>query len=82
MTTRFEVMHCTSFFLSTLPLMVLGRFRRQDGACDPGAELRMSPTANAIAGALRRPEWLSLRTGASPLPVGGSLMAIARRPVS
>jgi SAM-dependent methyltransferase len=77
----FEVLHCTSFFLSTLPLMVLGRFSRRDGACDPAAELRISRAANALAGALLRPEWFLLRAGAS-LPIGGSLMAIARRPVS
>jgi SAM-dependent methyltransferase len=76
----FDVLHCTSFFLSTLPLMVLGCFSRRDGACDPAAELRISRAANAVAGALLRPEWLLLRAGAS-LP-GGSLLAIARRPVS
>ncbi len=77
----FDVLHCTSFFLSTLPLMMLGRISRRAGACDPAAELRISRAANALAGALLRPEWLFLRAGVS-LPIGGSLMAIARRPVS
>jgi hypothetical protein len=48
---------------------------------DPTAALRISRTANAIADALIRPEWCLLRAGAT-LPVGGSLMIVARRPSS
>jgi hypothetical protein len=45
------------------------------------AELRISTTVNSVADALIRPEWWLLQAGVS-LPIGGSLMVVARRPSS
>jgi SAM-dependent methyltransferase len=77
----FEVLRCTSFFSSTLPLVALHRFRPGGQAFDPAAELRIPRVLNAAAGALLQPEWLLIKAGAS-LPIGGSLMVVARRPHS
>jgi SAM-dependent methyltransferase len=76
----FEVLRCTSFFTSTLPLVALQRLR-PSRVFDPVAELRISRAANAIVAALLQPEWLLIRAGVS-LPVGGSLLVVARRPPS
>jgi SAM-dependent methyltransferase len=77
----FEVLRCTSFFSSTLPLVALRRFRPRGQAFDPAAELRIPGVLNAAAAALLQPEWLLIRAGAS-LPIGGSLMVVAQRPLS
>jgi SAM-dependent methyltransferase len=75
----FEVLRCTSFFFSTLPLVALHRLRATRRAFDPAAELRISPLINRTAAALLQPEWMLIRAGVN-LPIGGSLMVVARRP--
>jgi len=80
-TAGFDVLHCTSFFSSTLPLMAASRFRRRGQAFDPAAELRIPRALNAAAAALLQPEWLMVRAGLS-LPFGSSLLVVARRPSS
>jgi SAM-dependent methyltransferase len=77
----FEVLRCTSFFATTLPLMAVRLFRPQGDAFDPAAELRIPRLWSAVAGAMLRPEWLLIRAGLS-LPIGGSLLVVARRPLS
>lgn len=76
----FEVLRCTSFFTTTLPLMALRRLRAKP-IFDPAAELRIPAAMNTAAAAALRPEWLLIRAGLS-LPLGGSLMVVARRPQS
>jgi SAM-dependent methyltransferase len=77
----FEVLRCTSFFSSTMPLMVVSRLRRRGDAFDAAAELRIPRALNAVAAALLQPEWLLVRAGVS-LPIGSSLVVVARRPLS
>jgi len=77
----FEILRCTSFFCSTLPLLMLSRFRRRGEAFDAAAELHIPRAVNAIASALLQPEWLLVRAGVS-MPIGSSLVVIARRPLS
>jgi SAM-dependent methyltransferase len=76
----FEVLRCTSIFASTLPLVALRRLRRS-ATFDPAAELRVPAAVNAAMAALIAPEWAIIKAGVS-LPAGGSLMVVARRPVS
>jgi SAM-dependent methyltransferase len=76
----FEVLRCTSFFSSTVPLIVISRFRRRGQAFDAAAELRIPRPLNAVAAALLQPEWLLIRAGVS-LPIGSSLVVVARRPL-
>ena len=77
----FEVLRCTSFFSSTLPLVALRRFRPRSEVFDGAAELRISGVLNAAVAALLQPEWFLIRAGAS-LRIGGSLMVAAQRPLS
>jgi SAM-dependent methyltransferase len=78
----FEVIRCTSYFLATLPFAVASRRRTQDEATfDPAAELRMSKALSAAFGMLLKPESWLLKAGV-PLPVGSSLLLVARRPAS
>lgn len=74
-----EVVRCTSFVTTLLPVLAVSRLvRRYRPPEDPLRELRLSPAAQAV---LRPPlaldRWLIAR-GAS-LPAGGSLLLVARR---
>jgi SAM-dependent methyltransferase len=75
-----EVVRCTSFVTTLLPVLVAARLRRRrKPPADPLAELRMAAwlqSAMRPAVALDR---LAIRAGAS-LPAGGSLLLVARRP--
>ena len=75
----FEVLRCTSFFSATLPLIALHRFARRGAGSQPVSELRISRAANALAELLLQPEWWLIKAGVS-LPIGSSLMIVARRP--
>lgn len=78
----FEVIRCTSLFAVTLPLLVLARLRRRRARdFDPAAELRVPRAISATLGGLVAIERLLIRAGVS-LPVGSSLLVIARRPLS
>ena len=77
----FEVLHLTSFVSILLPLLLLSRLaarhRRLD--YDPLAELRLHSWRNIVLEwALGAERWL-LKAGLS-LPVGGSLLLVARKP--
>ena len=75
-----EVVRCTSFVTTLLPVLAASRLvRRFRPPQDPLRELRLSPAAQAL---LRPPLALDrrlIRHGAS-LPAGGSLLLVARRP--
>ncbi len=77
----FEIVKMTSFVSLLLPLMLLSRrSQRVTGAdYDPLAELRIAPVANALLECVLDAERLLIRAGL-PLPAGGSLLAVARRP--
>jgi len=75
----FELLRVTSFMTLTLPAMLLSRLtpRRGDGF-DPTRELQIGGFVNAVLSAACAIE-RRLITTRVPLPVGGSLLAIARR---
>ena len=77
----FEIVRMTSFVSLLLPLMLLSRrFQRTpDADYDPLAELRMGALANVLFERVLDIERLLIRSGLS-LPLGGSLLAVARRP--
>jgi SAM-dependent methyltransferase len=77
----FEVLHCTSFFTTTLPVLALHRLSRRRASARPESELRISKAANAVAELALAPEWWLIKAGVS-LPVGSSLMVVARRPAA
>lgn len=75
----FVVERMTSFVATLLPALVMKRLL-QRRECDLGAELSLSPAANWLFGrALSFDEWF-IRHGVD-LPVGGSLLAVARKTV-
>jgi SAM-dependent methyltransferase len=76
-----EIVRMTSFVTLLLPLMAASRLaRRAPGPdCDPLAELRIAPWLNRTLEAVLDLERGLIRTGI-PLPAGGSLLAVARRP--
>jgi SAM-dependent methyltransferase len=76
----FEVLRCTSFFTATLPLIALYRLTRRGASSPPVSEVRISRAANAVATIVLKPEWWLIKLGLS-LPIGSSLMVVARRPV-
>ena len=77
----FEVSRCTSFFTATLPLIALYRLTRRGASSPPVSEVRISKAANAVATIVLKPEWWLIKVGLS-LPIGSSLMVVARRPVT
>src|SRR5207253_1625050 len=76
-----ELARVTSFVTLLLPLMAASRvLQRHRTAFDPASEFRTARRLTApLAGAMRAEEAL-IRRGLS-LPTGGSLLAVARRPV-
>jgi SAM-dependent methyltransferase len=75
----FTVEHVTSFMTLVLPAMVLSRLAARDAASlDPAAELKVGWLTNTVCGALCACELRPVASGWS-LPVGGSLLAIARK---
>jgi 2-polyprenyl-3-methyl-5-hydroxy-6-metoxy-1,4-benzoquinol methylase len=76
----FVVEHVTSFMTFILPAMLLSRVSKRDAAAlDPGKELRIGSLANATLFAACRAERVLTDAGVS-LPIGGSLLAVGRRP--
>jgi len=76
----FTVMRATSFVTLLLPLMALARWIKRKPAAefDPMAELRLGSVLNGALKAVLDVEVALVRAGAN-LPVGGSLMMIARK---
>ena len=77
----FVVERVTSFVTTLLPLVLLSRLRRRrlNGDFDPTAELRVAGAANALLERTLDAERLMIRAGLS-LPIGSSLLVVARRP--
>jgi SAM-dependent methyltransferase len=77
----FEIVKMTSFVTLLLPLMAVSRFTQQKirAGYDPLAELRIAPWLNWTLEQALGLERLLIRAGIS-LPVGGSLLVVARRP--
>lgn len=75
----FQLLRLTSFMTLTLPVMLISRATARTGeAFDPARELRIDPLSNGVLSAACAVERLLISSGV-PLPVGGSLLAIARR---
>ncbi|HEY6986027.1 MAG TPA: class I SAM-dependent methyltransferase [Rhodanobacteraceae bacterium] len=74
----FDVLRMTSFVTLLLPAMLLARRRKRDGMAEVEAELDLPDAVNAIGYAALRLESFLIRRGAN-LPVGGSLLAVARK---
>jgi SAM-dependent methyltransferase len=75
----FAVEHITSFMTFVLPAMMLSRLLTRGAASlDPAAELKVGGITNTVCGALCACEAWPISRGWS-LPVGGSLLAIARK---
>ncbi len=75
-----EVVRCTSFVTTLLPLLALGRvMRRRNPPDDPLQELRMASWLQAVLRPGFALDRLAIRAGAR-LPAGGSLLLVARRP--
>lgn len=75
----FILVRATSFMTLVLPVLALSRVRQRDPArYDPLHELRIGVVANALLNAACAGERALIRAGAS-LPVGGSLLVVARR---
>jgi SAM-dependent methyltransferase len=75
----FEVVHWTSFVSLLLPLLAASRLRfRGTRTFDPLAEYRTPPFVDSAFGWVLAAERALIKSGL-PLPVGGSLLAVARR---
>jgi SAM-dependent methyltransferase len=75
----FTIDRVTSFMALTLPAQLAARLRkRRLATLDPGAELALGPAVNGVLGAICAVERTAIGAGLS-LPVGGSLMVVARR---
>jgi SAM-dependent methyltransferase len=79
----FEIVRTTSFVTLLLPLMILSRLadRARPDRYDPWREFRVSRATNACLRKVLDIERLLIRCGVS-LPVGGSLLVVARRPAN
>jgi hypothetical protein len=75
-----EIVRMTSFVTMLLPLMYLSRLAQRAPAAgyDPLAELRIAPWLNWPLEQALLLERLLIRAGID-LPVGGSLLVVARR---
>lgn len=76
-----EILRSTSFVTLLLPAMLASRHLHRDlETYDPLAEMRISSSVNRVLGVVMALERLAIRAGFS-LPVGGSRLVVARRPV-
>jgi SAM-dependent methyltransferase len=81
-TAGFQIERMTSFNSLLFPLMVWSRMQqKRDQEFQPWRELEISPALNKILGSILTIERLLIERGLS-FPVGGSLLLIARRPLS
>jgi len=78
----FAIVHMTSFISLFLPVMALSRWRHPKSsiAWDPMSEFRINSSLNSLLRNVLRMEQLVIQSGVS-LPIGGSLLAVARRPL-
>ena len=79
----FEIIRSTSFVSTLLPVMYLSRLlkrNKMDVSMDAMAELRINPILNKVFEWLLNFELLLIRFGVF-LPVGGSRLLVARKPM-
>ncbi len=78
----FEVLHVTSFISLLLPVFILSRLQYRKGLKQlmPGEALEIHPLVNSLFSKILAFERVLIRLGLS-LPAGGSLFAIARKPL-
>jgi SAM-dependent methyltransferase len=77
----FAMLRCTSFVTTLLPVMYLSRLAKREqpaGAEGDVYEFEISPAANTVCAAAMRIDEALIGMGVS-LPVGGSLLAVARK---
>ncbi len=77
----FAMLYCTSFVTALLPVMYLSRLGKRRPAADATTdvyELEISPVANTVCSVAMRIDEGLIGLGLS-LPVGGSLLAVARK---
>jgi SAM-dependent methyltransferase len=79
----FEVLRATSFVSLLLPLLLVSRLRqpKEVDKVDTQAEHRVGPLMNRVLGGALTLERGLIRLGV-PFPAGGSLLLVARRPLS
>jgi len=80
----FEIIKSTSFVSVLLPAMYLSRLlkrNKMDVSIDAMAELRVNPILNKVFEWFLNFELLLIRFGVS-LPVGGSRLLVARKPIT
>lgn len=77
-TAGFEPVRITSFVSLLLPAMMAARLTKKQSA-DVEGELGMAAPLNAACYSAMRVEHVLIKAGV-PLPAGGSLLAVARRP--
>lgn len=79
----FRIEYTTSFVSLLLPLMLASRWQKKSGSDMDGqmeaVGLKTGRLANVLLGAVMRIEWMLTNAGL-PLPFGGSLMLVARKP--
>lgn len=79
----FRIEYATSFVSLLLPLMLVSRWPRKTAADMDGqmeaVGLKVGAPANAVLERIMRIEWALIRAGLS-LPLGGSLLLVARKP--
>ena len=73
------LVHVSSFVSLLLPLMMLQRWLDWGRAYRPESELLIQPWLNKLLAGVMQLEFQLIRLGIS-LPVGGSLLLVARRP--
>jgi SAM-dependent methyltransferase len=76
-----EVVRVTSWVSTLLPLMAISRLRPARGPFDPAHELRQGRLTRVLLEQVLRGEQALIEKGVS-LPVGGSLVLVARRPAT
>ncbi|MCX7099400.1 MAG: methyltransferase domain-containing protein [Methylococcales bacterium] len=79
----FEIVRSTSFVSTLLPAMFLSRFFQQDKkdiSIDEVTELRINPILNKIFEGFLYVELVLIRAGIT-LPIGGSRLLVARKPI-
>ena len=78
----FRIERITSFNSLLLPLMIWSRVgRRRDHDFQPSREFEIGPALNKTLERILKLERMIIRSGAS-FPAGGSLLLIARKPIS
>jgi SAM-dependent methyltransferase len=77
-----DVLQCTSFVTMLLPVMYVSRLAKRQGPAvhrrSDGYELEISAATNAVCSAAMRVDEAMIGVGLS-LPVGGSLLVVARK---